>query len=93
MMELARLKRGDLVNVEVHEGSVITLTPMRRNIEPKTAAATAESTANPQECPTFSNACHEGAAGSSTVEAVLAISAEVLSAHGGAGGVRNQTLL
>jgi antitoxin component of MazEF toxin-antitoxin module len=41
MMELARLKRGDLVNVEVHEGGVITLTPMRRNIEPKTAAATA----------------------------------------------------
>jgi antitoxin component of MazEF toxin-antitoxin module len=41
MMDLAHLKRGDLVNVEVHDGGVITLTPLRRNIEPKKAAATA----------------------------------------------------
>jgi hypothetical protein len=41
MMDLARLKRGDLVNVELHEGGVITLTPLRRSIEPKKAATTA----------------------------------------------------
>jgi antitoxin component of MazEF toxin-antitoxin module len=41
LMDLARLKRGDQVNVEVHEGGVITLTPLRRSIEPKKAAATA----------------------------------------------------
>lgn len=41
MMDMAHLKRGDMVNVEVHEGGVITLTPLRRSIEPKKAAATA----------------------------------------------------
>ena len=29
LMDLARLKVGDRVNVEVHEGGTITLTPMR----------------------------------------------------------------
>lgn len=29
LMELAHLKLGDEVNVEVHEGGTITLTPMR----------------------------------------------------------------
>jgi antitoxin component of MazEF toxin-antitoxin module len=29
LMELARLKMGDEVNVEVHEGGTITLTPIR----------------------------------------------------------------
>jgi hypothetical protein len=29
------------VNVEVHEGGMITLSPLRRSIEPKMAAATA----------------------------------------------------
>jgi antitoxin component of MazEF toxin-antitoxin module len=29
LMELAHLKLGDDVNVEVHEGGTITLTPMR----------------------------------------------------------------
>ena len=41
LMDLARLKRGDQVNVEVHEGGVITLTPLHQSIEPKKAAATA----------------------------------------------------
>jgi antitoxin component of MazEF toxin-antitoxin module len=41
LMDLAHLKRGDQVNVEVHEEGVITLTPLRRNIEPAKAAATA----------------------------------------------------
>jgi len=41
LMELARLKRGDQLNVEVHQGGVITLTPMRPTIDPKKAAATA----------------------------------------------------
>jgi antitoxin component of MazEF toxin-antitoxin module len=29
LMELAHLKAGDQVNVEVHEGGTITLTPLR----------------------------------------------------------------
>ena len=29
LMELARIKVGDQVNVEVHEGGTITLTPIR----------------------------------------------------------------
>jgi antitoxin component of MazEF toxin-antitoxin module len=41
LMDLAHLKIGDEVNVEVHEGGVLTLTPLRRNIAPKRAAATA----------------------------------------------------
>jgi antitoxin component of MazEF toxin-antitoxin module len=41
LMDLAHLKRGDEVNVEVHEGGAITLTPLRRSIESKKAAATA----------------------------------------------------
>jgi antitoxin component of MazEF toxin-antitoxin module len=41
LMDLAHLKRGDEVNVEVHEGGMITLSPLRRSIEPKMAAATA----------------------------------------------------
>jgi antitoxin component of MazEF toxin-antitoxin module len=41
LMDMAHLKRGDHVNVEVHEGGVITLTPLRHDIEAKKAAATA----------------------------------------------------
>jgi len=41
LMDLAHLKTGDEMNVEVHEGGVITLTPLRRSIEPKSAASTA----------------------------------------------------
>ncbi len=29
LMELARLKAGDEINVEVHDGGTITLTPLR----------------------------------------------------------------
>jgi antitoxin component of MazEF toxin-antitoxin module len=29
LLEMAHLKRGDTVNVEVHEGGTITLTPIR----------------------------------------------------------------
>ena len=29
LMDMARLKAGDQVNVEVHEGGTITLTPLR----------------------------------------------------------------
>ena len=42
LMEMARLKVGDQVNVELHEGGTITLTPIRPRIEPKQAAATAK---------------------------------------------------
>jgi len=41
LMDMAHLKRGDELNVELHEGGVITLTPLRRTIETKKAAATA----------------------------------------------------
>ncbi len=42
LMELARLKVGDQVNVELHEGGTITLTPLRPSIDAKKAAATAK---------------------------------------------------
>jgi antitoxin component of MazEF toxin-antitoxin module len=41
LMDMAHLKTGDEVNVEVHEGGVVTITPLRRSIGPKKAAATA----------------------------------------------------
>jgi antitoxin component of MazEF toxin-antitoxin module len=41
LMDLAHLKVGDQVNVTVHEGGAIVLTPVRPLIEPKKAAATA----------------------------------------------------
>ena len=41
LMDMAHLKAGDQVNLEVHEGGTITLTPLRPNIEPEKAAATA----------------------------------------------------
>jgi antitoxin component of MazEF toxin-antitoxin module len=41
LMDLARLKVGDRVNVTVHEGGTIVLTPVRPSIGPAKAAATA----------------------------------------------------
>jgi antitoxin component of MazEF toxin-antitoxin module len=41
LLDLARLKAGDHVNVAVHEGGTITLTPVRRALDPHRAAATA----------------------------------------------------
>ncbi len=41
LMDLAHLKVGDQVNVTVHEGGSIVLTPVRPAIEPKRAATTA----------------------------------------------------
>lgn len=38
IMELAHLKVGDQVNLEVHAGGTITLTPMKETIEPSEAA-------------------------------------------------------
>lgn len=40
-MDLAHLKTGDQVNVEVHEGGVITITPLRDAITPEKAASSA----------------------------------------------------
>lgn len=34
LMDLARLRAGDQVNVEVHEGGTITLTPLRPKPSP-----------------------------------------------------------
>lgn len=42
LMDLARIKVGDQVNVEVHEGGTITLTPLRPVIAPPRAAAAAK---------------------------------------------------
>jgi antitoxin component of MazEF toxin-antitoxin module len=42
LMDLARLKVGDQMAVTLHEGGSIVLTPIRPNIEPKQAAATAK---------------------------------------------------
>ena len=41
LMDLAHLKVGDHVNVTVHEGGAIVLTPIRPSIEPEQAAAAA----------------------------------------------------
>ena len=41
LMDFAHLKVGDQINVTVHEGGSIVLTPVRSSIEPKNAAATA----------------------------------------------------
>jgi len=42
LMDLARLKVGDLVTITVHEGGSIVLTPLRPVITPQKAAATAK---------------------------------------------------
>jgi antitoxin component of MazEF toxin-antitoxin module len=42
LMDLARIKVGDQVNVTVHEGGSIVLTPIRPNIDRKEAAAAAK---------------------------------------------------
>jgi antitoxin component of MazEF toxin-antitoxin module len=42
LMEQAHLKEGDEVNVTVHEGGSITLTPMRRIIDAESARASAK---------------------------------------------------
>lgn len=40
LMELARLKVGDKVNLEVHEGGTITITPLRPRSSPEEVAKT-----------------------------------------------------
>ena len=42
LMELARVKVGDKVNVTVHPGGSIVLTPIHPVIDPETAAKTAK---------------------------------------------------
>ena len=41
LMEMAHLKVGDELNVTVHEGGSITLTPLRPLISPEVAASSA----------------------------------------------------
>ena len=41
LLELARLRVGDQVDVTVHEGGAITLTPLRPVIDPEQAGASA----------------------------------------------------
>ncbi len=43
LMDMARLKVGDQVNITVHEGGAIYLTPVRPVIRPEEAAASARS--------------------------------------------------
>ena len=42
LLDLARVKVGDKLNVSVHEGGTIILTPVRPRLEPKAAAAAAK---------------------------------------------------
>ena len=42
LMDIARLKVGDQVNVTVHEGGSIVLTPVRKVIEAKQAGTAAK---------------------------------------------------
>jgi antitoxin component of MazEF toxin-antitoxin module len=44
LMELAHLKAGDQVNVEVHEGGTITLTPLRPRPSPEEISRVIKST-------------------------------------------------
>jgi antitoxin component of MazEF toxin-antitoxin module len=44
LMELAHLKAGDQVNVEVHAGGTITLTPLRPRPSPEEVSETIKST-------------------------------------------------
>jgi antitoxin component of MazEF toxin-antitoxin module len=41
LLDLARVKVGDKLNVSVHEGGTITLTPVRPRLEAKSASAAA----------------------------------------------------
>jgi antitoxin component of MazEF toxin-antitoxin module len=41
LMDMAHLKTGDEMNVEVHGNGVLTLTPLRRKIDAKKAGAVA----------------------------------------------------
>ncbi len=38
LVELSQMKVGDLVNIEVHEGGTLTVTPVRKVVGPKRAA-------------------------------------------------------
>jgi antitoxin component of MazEF toxin-antitoxin module len=44
VMELARLKTGDEVNLEVHEGGTITITPIRSRPSPEEVTRTIRKT-------------------------------------------------
>lgn len=44
LLELSGLKVGDQVNVTVHEGGTITLTPMRRTSSPEAVTETIRKT-------------------------------------------------
>jgi len=44
LMDLAHLKAGDQVNVEVHEGGTITLTPLRPKPSPTEVSKVIKST-------------------------------------------------
>ena len=44
LMELAHLKAGDQVNVEVHEGGTITLTPLRPRPSPDEVSRVVQAT-------------------------------------------------
>lgn len=44
LMELAHLKPGDAVNIEVHEGGTLTLTPIRSRPSPEEVTRTVKAT-------------------------------------------------
>ena len=43
LLEMARLKVGDELNIEVHEGGTITLTPVRPRPSPEAISAAVDS--------------------------------------------------
>jgi len=44
LMELAHLRTGDEVNVEVHTGGTITITPLRKELSPEEISAVVKRT-------------------------------------------------
>lgn len=50
LMELARLKPGDEVNVEIHEGGTITLTPIRPRISQQEVTRVIKATMKDYAC-------------------------------------------
>ena len=46
LMELARLKPGDDVNIELHDGGTLTITPIRPRPSPAEVSKLIESTMN-----------------------------------------------
>ena len=92
LMDLARVKVGDKVNVTVHPGGSIVLTPIHPVIDSRYSGQNGEAF-DQKERRAFSAFVLSKSLKHLTVEAVKAIHREVLAAHGGTAGIRDETLL